>query len=101
MGPDRQGLALPVFFLEAGQILLARRIVAEKQDRRFGKGPREMGVTDLRASGALPLPSRFLGTFDQTAIGHEILDPWEAGDVMYLIQQHETQDLANTRDGLE
>ena len=29
------------------------------------------------------------------------MDPWEAGDVMHLIQEHETEDLANARDRLE
>ena len=101
MGQDRQGLALPVFVLEARQIFLAPRIVAEKQDGRFGKSPLEIGVADLRAGRAIPLPGGFLGAFDQAAIGHEILDPWEAGDVMHLIQKHETQDLADARDCLE
>jgi len=52
-------------------------------------------MADLRAGGAIPLPGGFFGAFDQAAIGHAILDPGEAGDVMDLIQQHETQDLAN------
>ena len=101
MGQDRQGLALPVFVLEARQIFVAPRIVAEKQASRFGKSPLEIGVADLRAGRAIPLPGGFLGACDQAAIGHEILDPGEAGDVMDLLQQHETQDLANPRDGLE
>lgn len=56
MCQDRQGLPLAVCFLSAAQILLARRIVAEEQDRRFGEGPRERRSADLRAGGALPLP---------------------------------------------
>ena len=50
---DGQRLTLAVFFLKAGQILLAHRMIAEKQDRRFGEGPRERGSADLRASGAV------------------------------------------------
>jgi len=101
MRQDRQGLALPVFFLSAGQILLARRMVAAEQDRRVGTGPLELRVADLRAGGARTLPGRCLGACDQAARGHEILDPWEAGEVMQLIQQHETKDLADTRNCLE
>ena len=49
MRQDRQGLAFSVFFLSASQILLARRIIAEEQDRRFGKSPLEVGIADLFA----------------------------------------------------
>jgi hypothetical protein len=55
MRQDGQGLALAMFFLSAAQILLARRMVAEKQDRGFGEGPREVRVANLRAGGPLPL----------------------------------------------
>ena len=55
MGQDGQGLALPVLFLSAGEILLARRIVAEEQDGRFGEGPLEIRIANLRAGGAIPL----------------------------------------------
>jgi hypothetical protein len=54
----------------------------------------------LRPGGAIALPSRFLGAFDQAAIGHDILDPWAAGAVMPLLQQHETQELSDARSGL-
>ena len=101
MGQDRQRLALAVFFLQAGQILLARRIVAEEQHRRFGEGPLEIRIADLRAGGAVALPRRFLGALDQAAVGHEILDPREAGDIMHLVEQHQAQNLADAGDGLE
>jgi hypothetical protein len=55
LGQDGQGLALPVLFLSAGEILLARRIVPEEQDGRFGEGPREIGMADFRAGGAITL----------------------------------------------
>ena len=97
----RQGLALPVCFLSAGQRLVARRMGAEAQDRRFGKGPRERRVAALRAGGARTLPGRCLGACDHAARGHAILDPWDAGEVLHRLQQHATQDRAETRDGLE
>jgi hypothetical protein len=101
MGKHRQRLALPMFFLQAGQRLLAGRSVAEEEDRRFGQGPLQIRMADLRASGAIPLPRRFLGAFDQAAIGHHILDPRETGDIMALVEQDQTQKLANAGDGLE
>jgi hypothetical protein len=101
MGQDGQGLALPVFMLEAGQIFLAPRIVAEQQHCRFGKSPREISVPELRAGRAIPLPGGCLGALDQAARGHEILAPEKAGDVVDLVQQHKTQALPKPRDGLE
>ena len=56
MSQDRQRLPLAVFFLSAGQIFLACRMVAKEQDRRFGEGPLEIRIADLRAGGAIPLP---------------------------------------------
>jgi hypothetical protein len=64
MRQDREDLALPVFFLSTGQILLARRMVAEAQDRRFGEGPLEVRMPDLRAGGAITLACRLLRAFD-------------------------------------
>ena len=98
---DRQGLALRGLLLAAGPIFLARRLVAEAQERRVGQGPCERGVAALRAAGALPLPGRCLGACDPSALGHASLAPWDAGAVMPLIHQPETQARAEARDGLE
>jgi len=70
MGPDRQRLALAGLVLEAGEICLARRLVAEAQPRRFGERPFERGMAALRARGALPRPRRCLGPLAQAAVGH-------------------------------
>jgi hypothetical protein len=57
MCQDREGFALPVFFLSAVEILLTRWMVAEEQDRRFGAGPREVRIPDLRAEVPSCLPA--------------------------------------------
>jgi hypothetical protein len=101
VGQDGQGLALPVFFLSVGQRLLARRIGAEAQERRFGEGPLERRMADLRAGGPRALPGRCLGALDHAAIGHTILDPWEASAVRLFIEEHESEELANARARLE
>jgi hypothetical protein len=44
---------------------------------------------------------RFLGTFDQAAVGHKILDPPEAGEIMTLVEQHQAQNLADAGNRLE
>ena len=60
-----------------------------------------MGVADFIARSAPAFAGGFLGTFDQTAIGDEVLDPWEAGNVVDFVEQHEAKDFANTGHGLE
>ena len=101
MSQDRQRFPLAVFFLSAGQRLLARRLVAEEADCRFREGPCARRSADLRAGGARALPGRFLGACDQATIGHKILDPRAAGDLMALGEQDQTQNLANAGDRLE
>jgi hypothetical protein len=100
MSPDRQRLALAVCSLEASQVLWARRMVAEEPDCRCREGPREIRMADFRAGGAVACARRFLRTFDKSAIGHKILDLCEAGDVMNLVEPHQTQNLADAGDGL-
>jgi len=56
VGQDGPGLARAVFFLSAGPRLLARRMVAQAQDRRFREGPRERRIAARCAGGAIPLP---------------------------------------------
>ena len=90
-----------MFVLQAGQRLLAGKMVAEEEDRRFGERPREIRIAALRAGGALPLPRRFLGACAQAARGHKILDPRETGAIMDLVEQDQTQNLANAGDGWE
>ena len=99
MGQDRQRLALAVFVLQPAEVFWSGRIRPEEQHRRFGEGPRERRMADLRAGGALPLPRRFLGTLDQAAVGRKILHTGEARDVMDFIQQHQAQNLTDPRDG--
>jgi hypothetical protein len=48
---DVQGFALVMLFLQAGQIFLPLRIIAQEQRGRFAKGPFEMGIADFRARG--------------------------------------------------
>jgi len=48
-GEDGEGVALAVFFLQAGEIFLARSGAPEEPDGGFGEGPLEVGVPDLRA----------------------------------------------------
>jgi hypothetical protein len=53
VGQDGQGVALAVFVRQLGQELLPCRVVAQKQHGRFREGPREIGIADVLAGGAV------------------------------------------------
>ena len=101
LGEDGSGLAGAVFFLESSEVLLTCRMVPQKQDGSFGKGPFQVCVTDRGPRGSVPFACGFLRTFDQTAIGDKILDPREALDIMNFREQDQAEDLANPGDGLQ
>jgi hypothetical protein len=73
----------------------------EDQERRFRKGPLERRIAALRPRGALALARRFLGTCDEPAVGHTVLDAWEALDGMDVVEEHQTQDVADARHSAE
>jgi hypothetical protein len=70
---------------QAGEIALGRRIAPQKQDSGLREGPLEIGSADLRARGPQACAGGFLGTCDASALGDELLDPGEAGEVMTLV----------------
>lgn len=96
LGQDGQRLALAVLLLQARQVFLPRRMIPEEQHCGFGEGPFELGVADLRPRGPLTLPRRCFRALDQAARGDELLDSWETVAVMNLVEQYQTQELANT-----
>jgi hypothetical protein len=57
-------------------------------------------MADLRACGPIALAGGVLGTCDESARGHESLDPREAADVLKLIEQDHTHKLADAGNGL-
>jgi hypothetical protein len=71
----------------------------ETEPRRCRKRPREIGLANLCAGGAVACPSSFRGACDQTALGHDVLDPGEAAHSMDVVEQHHTQNLADAGDG--
>jgi hypothetical protein len=85
MGQDRERLALAMFFLESGEILLANGSIPQEEDRGFRERPREIGMANLGARGPVAFAGRFFGTLDQPAGGDNILDAGETREVMHLI----------------
>jgi hypothetical protein len=68
-----QGRACAMLLFQAGQGLVAWRMVAQQQDNRCGKGPLEIGVTDILARDPRAFARRCLGTLRQAAIRPNIL----------------------------
>jgi len=101
LGQHGQRCARAVFFLQAREVFLARRIVPQKQDGGFRKRPVQVGVTDLGTRGAVSCACGFIRAFDQAAIGDKILHPWETLDVMNLVEQNEAQDFSDPGHDLE
>ena len=92
LGQHGQRLARAVLFLQPSEVFLACRIVPQKQDGGFRKGPFQARVTNLASRGAVAFTGGFFCTFDQAAIGDKILHPPETLDVMNLVEQDEAQD---------
>lgn len=97
---DTEGCALVMLFLHLGQILLPRLVPAQEEWGRFRKGPFEVGVANLVPRRAQTFPSGCFRTLDESTLGREILHPGEAVELVNFVEQDETQDLANARDGL-
>ena len=76
-------------------------VIAFGNDRRFAEGPAQIGIAQFGAAQALDLAGRSDGAFDQAAIGQEILDGGEAGDVADLVKQGGAQVLADAGHGLQ
>ena len=95
---EGQGCARPVFVLELRQGRVVGRMGPEKEPGRFRAGPRAMGVADLRARGALPLPRRRLRARAKAARREAILDPREAGAIRDVVEPHHAQDRAHPGD---
>ena len=67
----------------------------------FAEGPAEVGIAELGAAQALDLAGAGDGAFDQAAVGHEIFDGGEAGDVADFVEDGGGEVLADAGDGLE
>jgi hypothetical protein len=94
MGEARHGLALPLVVLQARPRLLAGGMVPETPPGGCGAGPCALGLTNVRAGGAVAVPRRCRGACDQAAIGHTSLHPGTAHPSMHRIQEDQSQDCA-------
>ena len=94
---ERQRLPLAVLLGQAGHVSLGDGIPAQAEDGGLGERPLQMGVADLRTCVPVVLAVGLLGAFHQPAVGHELLHPREAVDIVDLVEEHQGQDLADPR----
>jgi hypothetical protein len=90
-----------MLFLQAGHKPLAVGLVTQEQCGSFRKGPLEMGIADLLASGAHAFAGGCFRALDQATIRGDGLPPRAAADAMDFVGQHAAEDLANARHGLQ
>lgn len=100
VGQDSHGFPLSVFCLQAGELFLSCRLVAQEQRGGLRKGPLEGGGPDCFPGRAQAFARRFLGTRAQTALGDNSLHRRNAVHVVHVIEQHEAEELTETGDGL-
>src|SRR5439155_18069797 len=93
MRQDRHGVALALLVLQAGQACLRGGMIPPAEHGGFGKGPRARGMTDVTPRGARAFPRRCFGTRDETTRRGNILPPWEAREIMHVVEPHEAEDL--------
>ena len=101
MGQDGKGLALAMPADDLLHVPLAPLVTLEKELGCLGKCPAKVGIADLPAGSAILLAIGLPGAFDEPAVGGEVLDPREAVDILYFIEQVQGNDPAHAGDGLE
>ncbi len=101
VGKDREGLGFAVLTGKPLEILFGRFVAFEEKDRCLGESPLEMSVTDLFTTGTVFFAVGFFDALDQTAVGDEVLDLGEASDGFDLVEDDQTEDSADPRDGLK
>ena len=101
MGEDGEGLGFTVFLLESFFELQPLGVSPEKEDGSFGEGPLEVGVADLLPGSAVAFAGGFLGALDEASVGDEVLDAWEAADVVDFVKDDQGEDGTDAVDGFQ
>ena len=96
---DGQGFCLAMLFLESGTIYLCSFVLSQEEDRGFREGPLEVNVADLSTGVPLFLPGRFLGRFDESAVGGKVLDFRETFDVVDFVKDRQSEDASYSGKG--
>ena len=101
----QNGVGLELVAVHAGFEALVEwaqeRLIAFGDDGRFAKSPAEIRVAEFTPSEAFDLARAGDGAFDQAAIAQEVFDGGKELDVADLIEDGQTEALADAGDGLQ
>jgi hypothetical protein len=101
VGEDREGLGFAVLMGKPLEILFPSLVALEEEDRCLGESPLEVSVTDFFTTGSVFFAVGFFEALHQTAVGDEILDRGEALDGFNLVEDDQSEDSADPRNGLK
>ena len=99
MSKDGEGLGFTVFFLEPFFVFHPLGVTPEEKDGGFRESPLEMGSADFLTGVTMALSSGLPGALDESAVGGEVLDCWEAAYVVDFIKDDERENGADAVDG--
>src|SRR5262245_2404290 len=68
---------------------------SKEKYRSFREGPLQMHVADLFAGASISFSCGLFGALDQPGIGDKVLDCGEAFDIVDLVEDDQSQDLAD------
>src|SRR5437867_1442640 len=97
-GEDAERLALAALLLLALEPLLGPLALAQQETRCLRKGPAQVRITDLLTAAAQLLAARLVGAADQAGVAEEVADLRKPADVVDLVEQHQSEDLADAGD---
>ena len=101
MGKDGKSLSFAMLACNFLYIFTACFIIFKKELSCLGKGPAQVGITDLFADGSILLPVGLFGTFDQATVGSEVLHLGKTVDILYLVEQVQGDNFSYSRDCFE
>ena len=89
-------LSLPCFLTSFTWYFAASEFLLRKH-RGFREGPFQMDVADLFIRASEAFASGLSGCFYQPAVGDKILYTFKTRDILYLIEDYQTEYSADTR----
>jgi len=99
VGEDGKGFGLSMFFSELFDEFLCGWIVPQEENGGFGESPLQVNVPDLGSAGSESFPRRALLAFHQSSVGGEVLDPFEALDLVNLVEHGHGENLSDSGNG--
>jgi len=99
VGEDGKGFGLSMFFPKLFDEFLGGWVVPQEENGGLGEGPLQMDVSDFGSAGSESFSRRALLAFHESSIGSEVLDAFEALDLVNFVQHGHGEDFPDAGDG--